>query len=244
MNRRTTWTSCAAVATLSLTGTLAGCADPIGGSSAEPATSSEPTASEGPADPATIAERAAYHGVVPEYVLTIDVEGLAAISHAGGAYGADGYTAVLSDAETGDAVMLSAVTGELSAATCPDLPVLTTDGSTAGGTVECTADGEMFHRTAGDAQEYAVQRDGAIVRVSGVGVEPELLRAALGSVRVPTAGELDTLLPPAPSSTGDGGPAVGGPGDGGPGAGTDGPVERGDLPPGDGAPDNSVGVGG
>ncbi|MFV2142760.1 hypothetical protein [Isoptericola sp. G70] len=128
------------------------------------------------AGPAVVAERARYYGVVPGYVLTIDVEGLEAISHAGGAHGADGYSAVLSDASTGDAVMLSAVPGDLSAATCPDLPVLTMNGSVGDGPVE-------------------------VVRVSGTGVGPELLRAALESVRVPTAGELDLLLPP-----GDGAP--------------------------------------
>lgn len=240
--RRTIWTTCAAAAVL----TLAGCADLIGGSSAEPSGPAEPSASAGPADPATIAERAAYYGVVPEQVLTVDVEGLTAISHAGGAYGADGYSAVFSDVAAGDAVMLSAMTGEISAQTCPDLPVHTAD-STSEGPVGCTVDGEAFHRTAGEAQEYAVQRDDAVVRVSGTGVDPEVLRAALESVRVPTAEELDTLLPPAPSSTASSSPGSG-TGDGAPGTGTDGgvegPVERGDLPPGDGAPDNSVGVGG
>lgn len=209
--RRTAW--CGLIVVLP----LAGCAGPAGTGEG----TADPSPSATPADPATVAERAGSYGVVPEYVLTIDVEGLTAISHAGGAYGADGYSAVLADASTGAAVMVSAVAGGITAGSCADLPVLTTSGSTADGPVECRTDGEMFHRTAGDAQEYAVERDGALVRVSGSGVEAEVLRAALESVRVPTADELDTLLPP-----------------------LSGPVERGDLPPGDGAPDNSVGRGG
>jgi hypothetical protein len=175
------------------------------------------------------------------------VDGFVPAPGGGGAYGADGYAAVLvEDAEGAtDVAMLSAVPGTIDAATCPELPVLTTTGTTAQGPVECSADGATFSRTAGTWHDYAVERDGAVVRVSSDDVEPGVLRAALESVRVPTVGELDTILPPtappSPSAT----PASPSPWP--PTASpspSPGPVERGDLPPGDGAPDNSVGVGG
>ncbi|WP_125206578.1 MULTISPECIES: hypothetical protein [Isoptericola] len=211
----------------------AGCAEMLGNADAD---------TDEPADPATLAERAEYYGVPPGLVLMVD--GFVPAPGGGGAYGADGYAAVLvEDAEEStDVVMLSAVPGTIDAATCPELPVLTTTGTTAQGTVECSADGATFSRTAGTWHDYAVERDGAVVRISSDGVEPDVLRAALESVRVPTVGELDTILPPMtpPSPSGEAGspsrPPTTSP--------SPSPVERGDLPPGDGAPDNSVGLGG
>ncbi len=199
---------------------LTGCAQPV-----EPA-----------ADAALAAAAAAWH-VAPEHVLTTSVDGFEPAPQSAGVYGSDGFSLAFADASAGRLLMLTAVGGHVSEADCPEVPVVTTTGAAADGAVECTADGELFFRSAGETLEYALERDGVLVRVSGTGVGRDVLRSAAEHVRVPSADELAVLRPPAPDDVptppGDA-PALPG----------DAPVEREDLPPGDGAPDNSVGTGG
>lgn len=190
-----------------------------------------------PADDVALATAAAAWHVAPEHVPTTSVDGFEPAPQSAGVYGDGGFSLAFADVSTGRTLMLTAVGGHISEADCPDVPVVTTTGATAAGDVECAADGELFFRSAGEALEYALERDGVLVRVSGTGVERDVLRSAAEGVRVPGADELAVLLPDAPGDAPDA------PGDV-PVAPDDAPVERGDLPPGDGAPDNSVGTGG
>ncbi|GAA4726044.1 membrane protein [Isoptericola chiayiensis] len=226
-----------------------GCAEAVGTAGADGTATPDPQA-DAPAGPELLADRAAYHGIRPELVLMVD--GYRPAPGGGGAYGADGYAAVLvavlpegerPDEDT-DVVLLAAEPGPIDLATCPAIPVLTPTGAAADGMVECAADGDMFARTAGTWRGYAVQRDAAVVRLDGEDVEAGALRDALDSLRVPTVGELDVILPPPPappSPTASDGTTPTPTSTSTP---SPGPVERGDLPPGDGAPDNSVGLGG
>ncbi|NNU26339.1 hypothetical protein [Isoptericola sediminis] len=234
MRRVTRW--CAMLAAAAVT---AGCAEP-GGATGADGTGTPDHQDDAPAPADLLADRAGSSGVRPEHVLMVD--GYRPAPGGGGAYGAHGFATVLvEDLPEGElpdeathVLLLAVVPGEIDLATCPALAVLTTTGTAADGPVECAAQGEMFARTAGTWHGYAVQHDGAVVRLSGQDVADEALRAALTSLRVPTVGELDMILPPvapSPAATPSSSPSTG-------------PVERGDLPPGDGAPDNSVGLGG
>lgn len=209
MNRRRhlAWVPVVAVAT------LAGCAQPVE-----------------PADDAALATAAAAWQVAPEHVLTTSIDSFRPVPQSAGVYGSDGFSLAFADVSAGRLLMLTATAGQISAADCPEAPVVTTTGATADGAVECAADGELFFRSAGAAHEYAFERDGVLVRVSGTGVDRDVLRSAAEHVHVPSADELALLLPAAPDDA--------------PAPPADAPVERGDLPPGDGAPDNSVGTGG
>ncbi|MEV5342009.1 hypothetical protein AB0K93_26515 [Streptomyces sp. NPDC052676] len=174
------------------------------------------------ADPADVASRARAMGIAPEHVYAIEADGFSVARQSVGVYGGDGFSAVYVSRSTGGQIHLRVDRAEMTATTCPKLPV----GDASGGRTECRKDGKAWYRSSGDGREYAVPKDGHVVRVgAGPDVPREVLReAALGAHR-PTAGELDTLLP-----EGRGGAE---------------PVERGDLPPvGDGAPDNEVDAGG
>ncbi|MCK9793766.1 hypothetical protein M1843_08425 [Isoptericola sp. 4D.3] len=177
-----------------------------------------------PADPAEVADAAARWGAAPQHVLTTSAEGFEAVPMAAGAYGADGFSLAFSDAATGSTFLLTSVGGTMTAEDCADGPLTDTSGGSVEGAVTCAEDGELLHRTAGEAEEYVVVRDGSVVRVSGTRADHDALREAAEGVRVPTSAELTDLVAEAPPAQE--------------------PVERGDLPPGDGAPDNSVGVGG
>ncbi|MER6349417.1 hypothetical protein ACWC10_31560 [Streptomyces sp. NPDC001595] len=175
------------------------------------------------ADPAEIASRAQALGIAPEHVYTIAADGFTVAQQSVGVHGGDGFSAVYVSQSAGAQIQLRVDRTEMTASTCPEQPV----GDTSGGTTECERDGDAWYRSSGDQREYAVPKDGHVVRVSGgPGVGRDVLREAALDAHQPTTEELDTLLPEA---GGDGSE----------------PVERGDLPPeGDGAPDNEVGVGG
>ncbi len=206
------------VLTVSATVCLAvsACAGLTGGPGAE--------ASDGPASEGEIAAAAEAWGAAPRYVLTTSADGFAAVPIAAGVYGADGFSLHFSS-EGGRAFMLSAVGGSMSAQDCATMPVLGVGGEESGGPVTCVEEDGAFRRTAGEGEEYAVVRDGVLVRVSGSAADHDALREAVANVRVPTSAELTALVEGTPRDPSP-------------------PTERGDLPPGDGAPDNSVGLGG
>lgn len=198
---------------------VSACAGLTGGT--EPAPSGS---SDAPATEEQIAEAAQAWGAAPRYVLTTSAAGFEAVPIAAGVLGSDGFSLQFSGG-SGRTFMLSAVEGSMTAGDCGEGTVMDVGGGEVGGPVTCTKEGGAFRRTAGDAEEYVVLCDGALVRVSGSAADHEVLREAAANIRPPTSGELAALV-------------AGTPRDQGP------PVERGDLPPGDGAPDNSVGAGG
>ncbi|MBT0769040.1 hypothetical protein KIH74_08885 [Kineosporia sp. J2-2] len=151
------------------------------------------------------------------YVLELDAYHLAAGGN--GVYGDSGYQAVYASAQ-GDDLRLTVERAGLDDDTCPALPVPGAEG--VGVTVECTRDDDGWRRVADDREEYALVRDGLLVRVSGIGAVAGsgLIRQAALDARPATEEELDDLLPPLREV-----------------------VERGDIS-GDSAPDNGVGAGG
>jgi hypothetical protein len=177
----------------------------------------------GAADPAELASRAGALGIAPEHVYAIEApSGFTLAQQSVGVHGGDGFSATYVSRESGtDQIVLTVDRGTMTAQTCPTQP-----SASSGQPATCERDGDAWYRLSGSHREYAVPKDGHVLRVATEGdVSREVLRhTALGAHR-PGAGELDALLPEAPEGAE--------------------PVERGDLPPaGDGAPDNSVGASG
>ncbi|GAB2716702.1 hypothetical protein [Streptomyces bullii] len=174
-----------------------------------------------PADPAELASRARASGIAPEHVYVTEVSGFTLAQQSVGVYGGDGFSATYVSAQGGGQLHLRVDRGTMTAESCPRRPV----GTASGARTTCERDGEAWYRSGGGQREYAVPKKGHVVRITGEGVERDVLRQAARSVHRPSDAELDTLLPPASGPTE--------------------PVERGDLPPvGDGAPDNNVGTSG
>ena len=173
-----------------------------------------------PADSARIAEGASALGIAPELVFTTEVDGYDLAPQSVGPYNSDGMSATWVVAS--GMLTLRTDRGEFTAETCAATPL----EESLNAPVTCTEEDGVWHRSAGGAHEYVAVRDGAFVRVSGVGAPPADLLAAARAVRVPSADELARLFADAPAR-----PTA--------------PVERGDLPEnGDGAPIDPVGPGG
>ncbi len=169
--------------------------------------------------PAELAARARQAGVPIELVYVTAADGYTLAAGGVGPYGEAGYQAIYA-ARDGGNLALTVERRTLDAASCPVLPIPAAEP--AGAPVTCTADGDGWARSSGDRREYALVRDGLLIRVSGTG-DAGLVRAATLAARPATPTELDDLFP----------------------ADRGGPVERGDLPDtGDGAPLNPTGPGG
>ncbi|MCX4765753.1 hypothetical protein OG562_33210 [Streptomyces sp. NBC_01275] len=173
------------------------------------------------ADPAELSSRAEALGIAPELVYTTEAPGYSLAQQSVGVYGDDGFSAVYFSQKNGAQLQLAVDRGSMTADTCPQEPVAGSSETA----VVCTRDGDAYYRSAGERSEYAVPKNGFVIRISGEGVPRDVLRQAARNAHRPSADELDALLPSAPAA-GE-------------------PVERGDLPStGDGAPDNNVGAGG
>ncbi|MDQ1035470.1 hypothetical protein QFZ75_001886 [Streptomyces sp. V3I8] len=178
------------------------------------------------ADPAELASRAEALGVAPELVYVTRAPGFAVAGQSVGVFGDDGFHAAYFNRKTRAQVEMFVDRGTLTAKNCPAAQ-LGQGGPTQPAT--CERDGNLWYREAAGSHEYAVPRDGHVIRLVGDAdrLDRAVLRAAAEAVHRPDAEELTALLPPAPE-----------------GSATE-PVERGDLPPvGDGAPDNEVGASG
>ncbi|MEU3253595.1 hypothetical protein [Streptomyces sp. NPDC006997] len=182
-----------------------------------------PPAADGTADPRELADRAGALGIAPERVYVTDAPGFTLARQSVGVSGDDGFSAAYFSQRSGTHFTLTVDRGSMTAASCPEQLV----GDQTGGPPACERDGAAWYRDAGLQHEYALSRDGQLIRLSADAEVPRAtLRAAAGAVHRPSGEELDALLPPAT------------------GARPTAPVERGDLPPeGDGAPDNEVDVG-
>jgi len=177
-----------------------------------------------PADPAQIAESARSLGIAPELVYTTDVDGYDLAVQSVGPNGSDGLQGTWFDDASGGMLTIRTDRGELTAQTCPTVPL--EEAFDAPVTCEEEESG-LWHRSAGDVHEYVATRDGVLIRVSGRGAPPEDLRAAAQAAHVPSTAELERLFSDAPEVP------------------TGPPVERGDIPgDGDGAPVDPTGPGG
>ncbi|GHH33222.1 hypothetical protein FHS35_003408 [Streptomyces umbrinus] len=177
------------------------------------------------ADPAELAARAGALGIAPELVYVTEAPGFAVAEQSVGVFGGDGFHAAYFSQKTHAQLELFVDRGTLTAENCPQTQV----GQGSGESVACERDGNAWYRKAGGRHEYAVPRDGHVIRLVGDAkrLDRAVLRKAAKATHHPDAAELTALLPPAPEGTA-----------------TE-PVERGDLPPvGDGAPNNEVGASG
>ncbi|MEU5293375.1 hypothetical protein [Streptomyces umbrinus] len=177
------------------------------------------------ADPAELAARAGALGIAPELVYVTEAPGFAVAEQSVGVFGGDGFHAAYFSQKTHSQLELFVDRGTLTAENCPQTQV----GQGSGESVACERDGDAWYRKAGGRHEYAVPRDGHVIRLVGDAkrLDRAVLREAAKATHHPDAAELTALLPPAPEGTA-----------------TE-PVERGDLPPvGDGAPNNEVGASG
>ncbi|MFD8201073.1 hypothetical protein [Streptomyces sp. NPDC059701] len=195
--------------------------DPVAAAASAAAASAR--AEDAPLVPGELEERAGALGIAPELVYVTRAPGLTLAQQSVGVLGDDGFSAVYLTG-TGAQVRLSVERGSMTGETCPGRPV----GDGTAGRATCERDAEAWYRTGGGQHEYALPKNGHVVRLSAGSdaVTRDALREAAVSVHRPDAAEAAATLPsPRPA------------------AGT--PVERGDLPPvGDGAPDNSVDMGG
>lgn len=176
-----------------------------------------------PADADAIAERASVVGIAPELVYTTAVDGYDLAPQSVGQSDAEGMSATWVNAGTGAMLTIRTDRGELTMASCAEIPLWDAYDEA----VTCTDEDGVWHRSAASVHEYIAGHDGALIRVIGANGAPRSdLLAAAKAVHVPTDAELDLLfsdLPEAPAE----------------------PVERGDLPEnGDGAPIDTVGPGG
>lgn len=179
-----------------------------------------------PADPAELAARAQALGIAPELVYVTEAPGFAVAQQSVGVFGGDGFHTAYFSQKTHAQFELFVDRGTLTAENCPKTQV----GQGSGESVACERDGDAWYRKAGGQHEYAVPRDGHVIRLVGDAnrLDRAVLRKAAEATHHPDAAELTDLLPPAPD-----------------GAAATEPVERGDLPPvGDGAPNNEVGASG
>ncbi|WP_405570464.1 hypothetical protein OG418_37765 [Streptomyces phaeochromogenes] len=177
------------------------------------------------ADPAELAARAGALGIAPEFVYVTEAPGFAVAQQSVGVFGGDGFHAAYFSQKTHAQFELFVDRGTLTAENCPKTQL----GQGSGESVACERDGDTWYRKAGGQHEYALPRDGHVIRLVGTtdGPTRAVLREAAKATHHPDAAELTALLPPAPEGTA-----------------TE-PVERGDLPPvGDGAPNNEVGASG
>ncbi|MFI2415342.1 hypothetical protein [Streptomyces sp. NPDC018947] len=167
--------------------------------------------------------RATALGIAPELVYVTRVPGFTLARQSVGVLGDDGFSAAYTSG-SGAVITLSADRGSMTEDTCRARPV----GDAGGGPVTCERDAETLYRTGDGQHEYALPKDGHVVRLTaGADAVPrDVLRRAAVSVHRPDAAEAAATLPsPRPGATV--------------------PVERGDLPPaGDGAPDNHLDAGG
>jgi hypothetical protein len=164
-------------------------------------------------------------GIAPEFVYVTEAPGFAVAQQSVGVFGGDGFHAAYFSQKTHAQFELFVDRGTLTAENCPKTQV----GQGSGESVACERDGDAWYRKAGGQHEYALPRDGHVIRLVGDAnrLDRAVLREAAEATHHPDAAELTALLPPAPEGTA-----------------TE-PVERGDLPPvGDGAPNNEVGASG
>lgn len=180
-------------------------------------------ASMAPADPEAIAERAAATGISADLVYTTTVDGYDLAPQSVGETPSGGMSASWVNTATGGILTIRTEHGEITAASCPDIPLW--DGGNE--PVACTDEGGRWHRTSGSTHEYIVARDDTLILVTGMNnADPGDLLAAAQAVHVPSAAELELLFSDLPD-----GPAE--------------PVQRGDIPEnGDGAPIDPTGPGG
>jgi len=132
-------------------------------------------------------------GVAPELVYVTEVSGFSVFQASVGAYGDGEFVAAYRSAKGSARIGLFADHGTLTAGNCPEQPL----GADSLKPVTCKQDGDAWYRTAGEVHEYAVPRDGVVVRLLAdtEKVDRAVLREAAEAIHHPDDTELATLLP-------------------------------------------------
>ena len=131
-------------------------------------------------------------GVAPELVYVTEVAGYTVLQPSVGVYGDDEFAAVYRSEKDAAPFGLFVDRRTLTADNCPEQPLV--EGATE--RVTCEHDGAVWYRKAGDHHEYAVPRDGVVIRISADAdkVDRTVLRKAAEAVHRPDNAELAALL--------------------------------------------------
>lgn len=145
------------------------------------------------ADSAELAAAAKGWGVEPELVYVTKVSGFTVFPASLGAYGDGEFAAAYRSDKGSTRIGLFADHSTLTAENCAEQPL----GADALKPVACEQDGKAWYRTAGEVHEYAVPRDGVVVRLIAdkEKVDRTVLREAAEAVHRPSDAELAALRP-------------------------------------------------
>ncbi|WP_185806158.1 hypothetical protein [Streptomyces sp. RP5T] len=145
------------------------------------------------ADSADLAAAAQDWGVEPELVHVTKVPGFTVFPASVGAYGDGQFAAAYRSDQGSRRIGLFADRETLTAENCAQQPL----GADALKPVVCERDGDAWYRTAGGVHEYAVPRDGVVVRLIAdrKKVDRRVLREAAEAVHRPSDSELAALRP-------------------------------------------------
>ncbi|MFC8428233.1 hypothetical protein [Streptomyces sp. NPDC057253] len=129
-------------------------------------------------------------GVAPDLVYVTEVSGFTVFPASVGVYEDDMFVAAYRSDKARFGLFVDRDT--LTAENCTEQPL----GEVTDEQVTCERDGEAWYRTAGASQEYAVPRDGVVVRlIADVDkVDRAVLRKAAEAVHRPDDAELAALL--------------------------------------------------
>ncbi|MFI1256237.1 hypothetical protein ACH4U6_21020 [Streptomyces netropsis] len=180
--------------------------------------SASPTAvrTAAPVDRAELEARARAIETAIELIHVTGVPGFEPARQSVGVIGDDGFSSAYVNG--GAVLWLTVDRGTLTEANCADVPLY----GTGGGQVTCEREGGTWYRATASSHEYALPKDGYVVRLSASRdkVSRDVLRGAAEAAHLANDQELDAVLPPLRERGGVR------------------PSERGDLLPGRDVPDN------
>ncbi|MET9644455.1 hypothetical protein ACFZB6_23240 [Streptomyces syringium] len=169
-----------------------------------------------PVDRAELEARARAIETAIELIHVTSVPGFEPAAQSVGVIGDDGFS--LAYVKGGAVLWLTVDRGTLTEANCAEGSIF----GTGGGEVTCEREGRTWYRSTAGSHEYALARDGYVVRLSAArdAVSRDVLRGAAEAAHPANDQELDAVLPPLRERGGVQ------------------PDERGDIFPGREVPDN------
>lgn len=174
------------------------------------------TPAAAPVDRAELEARARAIETAIELIHVTSVPGFAPATQSVGVIGDDGFS--LAYVKGGAVLWLTVDRGTLTEENCTEGAIF----GTGGGEVTCEREGGTWYRSTAGSHEYALAKDGYVVRLSAArdAVARDVLRGAAEAAHLASDQELDAVLPPLRERGGVR------------------PDERGDIFPGREVPDN------